>query len=424
MKKILAFLLIVTLLLTSIPAMADNVRTSGLYTYEIKGNGTITITNYDLEHSREVDIYIPQMIDGYVVTGIGDEAFKQESFFSIQKVNITLPEGIKSIGKKAFWNLNLISINIPDSLQTIGYGAFSPCRNCQFKISSNHPYFAVINNCLYNKSQKELIACSWERIEIINRIQTIDIPEGILSIGDYALAGLGNSNGIANFSSTGSNIYLHLPSTLKNIGNYALFYSIIDSIKGNVENVKTIGASSFEEAYIDRGQLAFSSLESIGSFAFYEFNTANLFNYNLTIDLGSSLVSIPEHALDYRENNRRGYIRIDTNNISEIGNNNRSLGGFYKNIDDFSPLLTTIPTGLNPNVKELPETVTVIKEKAFSSTVEDFRLGAYLVDIDVEAFPKGSTFIVDAGSYAELWCSENGFAYTIEGQEDDLSWLN
>jgi len=239
--------------------------------------------------------------------------------------------------------------------------------------------------------------------------KTIDIPEGILSIGDYALA---SAYGIA----------LQLPSTLKNIGNYAFFRSNIISIKGNVENVKTIGNSSFENAYIDRGQLVFSSLESIGPFAFYEFDADKW--GELTIDLGSSLVSIPEHTLDYEDKYNRGYIRIDTNNISEIGNNNRSLGGFYNSIDDFSPLLTTIPTGLNPNVKELPETVTTIKEKAFSSTVEDFRLSACLVDIDVEAFPKGSTFIVDAGSYAELWCSENGFAYTIEGQEDDLSWLN
>lgn len=84
MKKILALSLACVLLLTAIPAMAVDTRKSGLYTYEIKGNGTITIADFDWDNNNG-DIYIPNMIDGYTVTAIGDEAFaKKVTVFTIR----------------------------------------------------------------------------------------------------------------------------------------------------------------------------------------------------------------------------------------------------------------------------------------------------------------------------------------------------
>ena len=66
-----------------------------------------------------------------------------------------------------------------------------------------------------------------------------------------------------------------------------------------------------------------------------------------------------------------------------------------------------------------------IKSNAYTDNVDvvDYYLPSTVKIIAVDAFPKGSTFIVDADSYAELWCSENGFGYSIEGQ-DNLDWLN
>ena len=88
----------------------------------------------------------------------------------------------------------------------------------------------------------------------------------------------------------------------------------------------------------------------------------------------------------------------------------------------FSSKLTTIPAGFELTVP-LPDTVTAISSYAFNSVVTDYQLSSSLTNIAVDAFPKGSTFVVDEGSYAELWCSENGFGYSIEGQ-DNLDWLN
>lgn len=99
------------------------------------------------------------MIDGYTVTAIGDEAFARASSNS-SSYSVTLPEGIKTIGEKAFFRANISEINLPSTLQQIGSAAFYGCPCCQFKPTANHPYFAVIDEGLYSKVNKELIAYS------------------------------------------------------------------------------------------------------------------------------------------------------------------------------------------------------------------------------------------------------------------------
>lgn len=128
MKRLLALCMTVFLLLAASSALADTTRASGLYTYQIKGNGTITITGFDWDKNGTDDIYVPNMIDGYTVTAIGDEAFKcdklqRTSWYTsstankFKTVSVTLPESIKSIGEKAFWNSTLLEINILDAVQ-------------------------------------------------------------------------------------------------------------------------------------------------------------------------------------------------------------------------------------------------------------------------------------------------------------------
>ena len=195
MKKLICWACILVMLMTALPAMADNARKSGQYTYQIKGNGTITITKFHWGMNNG-DIYIPNMIDGYTVTAIGDEAFKRDVMRrdgfgrpenDFETVSLTIPDSIKSIGQKAFWNATLSEINLPDNVQSIGYGAFVGNPSIQFKISSKHPYFAVINGALYSKANKELLAYTHmdETYSEYNHYSYV-VPDGILSIGDYA----------------------------------------------------------------------------------------------------------------------------------------------------------------------------------------------------------------------------------------------
>lgn len=435
MKKIVFLLVSLLLLSSAAPISADNARTSGPYTYEIKGNGTITITDFDWS-KNEADVFIPNMIDGYTVTGIGDGAFAygdiEDSYSAYSRqpkhYAVTLQDGITAIGDKAFWNADISEINIPSSVQSIGAGAFYGCPSCQFKVAPNHSNFAVIDEGLYDKSKKELLALSWKNIPFDSTKRNVTIPEGIRSVGAYSFASAYLGRGI-----------ITLPSTLTTIDDYA-FWNALGVLSGDLSNLTTIGVGAFMKSDCIEEDLTLPSIESIGEMAFQEahidaylkftnapikqlkdktFQNVHVSYKNSISFKGCSLEQIGNEV--YNEKNLS--IFIDVKNCKDIGRGNAGIGYWMIDENYFSPFLTTIPAGLNPYFKSLPPTVTAIESGAYTDVVSDFRLSTSLEDIAVDAFPKGSTFIVDAGSYAELWCSENGFGYSIEGQ-NSLDWLN
>ncbi len=64
--------LIVILLVYATTAFAGTSRSSGHFSYELKGNGTAIITHYWWdEYGKDTDIYVPRLIDIYPVTEIG-----------------------------------------------------------------------------------------------------------------------------------------------------------------------------------------------------------------------------------------------------------------------------------------------------------------------------------------------------------------
>ena len=57
------------------------------------------------------------------MTSIGDYAFHECSSLT----NVTIPQGVTSIGECAFWKAGLTSVDIPDSVTSIGKSAFADC---------------------------------------------------------------------------------------------------------------------------------------------------------------------------------------------------------------------------------------------------------------------------------------------------------
>ncbi|KNY29178.1 leucine-rich repeat protein [Pseudobacteroides cellulosolvens] len=104
-----------------------------------------------------VNISIPNKIDGVSVNTIGDAAFfespnilsvsipgsattiKQGAFASCPNLNtVTIPNSVISIGDAAFSNCPFIkNINLPDSLQSIGAAAFMECGLTDITIPAN-----------------------------------------------------------------------------------------------------------------------------------------------------------------------------------------------------------------------------------------------------------------------------------------------
>ena len=430
MKKSISFLLILTMILSMlciVPAVADgDEKQSGDFSYRIKRNGTAVITGYNFPASaKNLSIAVPITIDGYPVTEIGEEAFSvsYDNREQYQNVSIYLPDGITSIGNFAFRYLCVTALNIPDSVEEIGYGIFSRGNRYYYSdttlnISINHPYFALINGLLYNKQQKKLIASTTSELD------SITIPEGIISIGDYALAGIRLSQ-------------VTFPSTLKTIGSHAFEDCYLKHGDITFANVRTIGAFAFFNCLIDsikKTKIIFQSLEEIGECAFATNRNTSIAGCSaLYVDFDDSPITIIQ---DYAFVSFGYYYseihinKINLKSIVSVGKFNFLLGYRIESASDFPPHLTSIPEGLNPSVNFLPNTVKRIESNAYVTSSSDydkrtdFYLPTSLEYIAEDAFAIGSTFIVEPDSYALRWCKENGFGYKINGEKQDLDWLN
>ena len=103
-------------------------ETYGDFEYGVLDDGTVEITDYHrtTNDGSTINVEIPDKINGRIVTGIGDEAFKYCAILT----SITIPDGVTSIGSNAFYFCtNLRSVTIPDNVTEIYEGAFFNCTS-------------------------------------------------------------------------------------------------------------------------------------------------------------------------------------------------------------------------------------------------------------------------------------------------------
>lgn len=451
------YLLLATLLLML--ASTASAATSGKFKYEIKGNGTATITGYS--GASDENIIIPQMVDGYTVAAIGDKAFYKDEKNKEIGISVTLPESVKSIGDFAFWNANVTSINLPDGLESIGKGVFVGCDEIVYRVSANHPMFAVIDGALYNKAKKELIQGK----------EGARIPEGIRIIGDYAcyrISGCGIAEG-----------KMALPSTIEEIGDYAFFeswnstWSSDDAQQSQSwgENIRKIGDHAFEHASVGNShnridEVIFQipdSVEEIGEACFKNFIVEAGKRGVISIGAESKLRNIPDKAFYNDDWATWGamYIRCEApvSSIGEYafsGHANRtieklnlehveSIGkyafdaaciqffvkipGSCKVISEgaFRDAVSTLVIDrVSVNRIELSDGIEKIESHAFENSAieQPVYLPESLEDIATDAFDSDCQFTVEKGSYAHRWANENAYNCTVNGEEQNLDWLN
>lgn len=474
MKRIAILLIALIILFSTTIALAANTRTTNGFSYEVKGNGTATIVGYN----GSGDIIIPQMLDGYTVASIGDNAFYSAKK-SDKQISITIPETIRTIGDFSFWNMNIASINIPDSVEYIGKGAFVGSNDCNFRISTNHPKYAIIQGALYDKSKKELIKGKEGMI----------IPEGILSIGDYSCYDIGrydwNGNVVKSDARDRTTTFIAeqflLPSTVKRIGDYAFAHSTIRfndstrnyasldegyklSIKIN-DNITEIGDYAFEgvDFRILRTErqhikndyynlILPSSIKAIGEGCFKGTKNSSWMGskydpYFITmIPFEASIREIPAYAFSgscinivintpIEEIGEKAFYNSDVRGINweaveEIGESALEEAEYKVRL----PIPGTCETisaraFFNADLLgfTLSDGVEVVGEKAFHLKNEisnTIYLPGSLTDIAIDAFPLYSQYEVESGSYAQRWADENAFNYSVRGEEQNLDWLN
>ena len=159
---------------------------TSIYTYEVLSDGTIRITSCQ---TSDVNLVIPDTIDGYTVTEIGTSAFANQT--SIQTVKF--PANLKQIGVKAFANCTgLLEVTLPDTIQGAGQLCFSGCT--------------ALKKAVLNKGRINIVYGMFENCTSLTEVV---IPDTVENVAMYA------------FLNCRSLTHLNLPASLKSISVHA-----------------------------------------------------------------------------------------------------------------------------------------------------------------------------------------------------------
>lgn len=269
-KRLLSILLVLLMALTLLPLGAlanDDNKCGENLTWEF-ADGILTISgtgdmydyseNYLAPWSEHcVEITNVTISDG--VTSIGSSAF---CYCSVK--SITLPFGLKHIGASAFFNCpNIQQIKIPDSVEHIDPYAFSFCKGL---------HTVQLPSSLTLISEELFAEC--------DNLKNLSIPDTVTEIGANAFlrctafiletlpSGI-QRIGAAAFENCGRIENLELPKTLESIGEAAFGGTIIDkaSFDGTLEKWAAIGGDG---CGIARDKIDF--LEHICNFSGWEYD--------------------------------------------------------------------------------------------------------------------------------------------------------
>ena len=170
LKKFLAFVMTVVMVLTAVPIAGVTFEAKALeetgrcgknvsYTYdsstgEVVISGIGAMYNYNVFSSPFFKGSIKSVVIEDGVTSIGDEAF----YYCTGLTSITIPDSVTSIGEEAFYGCTgLTSITIPDSVTSIGENTFACTGLTNVSIGNNVKYIGdqAFSWCCHAHARKQ-----------------------------------------------------------------------------------------------------------------------------------------------------------------------------------------------------------------------------------------------------------------------------
>ena len=365
-KRLISLLVAVCMMITMLPLSAVTAFAADTewhpaddgtykYWYTLNSDNTATIRSFagpvnPTKTHAPYDIEIPATLDGYTVTGLGEQSFfertslgsvtlgkniqaiGEEAFYACpilktltingavtsmgkdafadcpSLTSVTLGQNIKTIGEEAFYNCPVLdNVIIPQNVTSIGPRAFNKCTGL-ITLTINSPVmsmgeyaFADCNHLTSLSLCNDLQTIGDHAFEKCTSLKTVNLPKNLTSIGSHA------------FDSCTSLNPIEIPGTVTEIGDYAfyncdglksatieegvqstgvhMFYDCDNLATVNLpESLTTIGAHSFGDCYVLNHVKIPDKVTSIGEGAFVFCRTLS------DLTLGSSLTEIGKEA--------------------------------------------------------------------------------------------------------------------------------
>ena len=359
-KKIIMLLAVV---MTAVLGYAEDFTVNGIKYTGDENTKTATVTGTE-DGFNQTDVVIPEVVNGYTVMKIGDDAFN----WNLNLKTVELPNTVKTIASWAFAEaLNLESVKMPNMLDSIGHQAFQECEKLkEISIPSSVRFIGL----------SAFVGCK--------SIDTIVIPEGIETIKEDCYAGCEALKTVT------------LPSTLKTIERMAFEgCRSLTSIE-LPETVETLGYGCFERSGLTSVHIPASvkKIESIQDThwpfrACFQLTKITIAEDNPVYDSRNGCNAIIETATNKLIEGCAGTVIPE--NVVTIGASAFELCPFktieipnsVTNIEKFAFLGCTKLENIN-----LPDNITVIAEGTFIScdSLRSVKLPKNLKSIENDAF--------------------------------------
>ena len=396
-------------------------NTYTVFEYNLDSEKNATITKYN---GNVAALDIPDTIDGYKVTVIGLNVFKNRTELrtvtlpdSVTEIeadafsgcsnlsNVKLPKNVTSIRRGAFNNCDqLTSIEIPKSLQTGGNysgGAFENCDN--LKEVTFEAGTAKIAYCLFN---------------YCTGLETVAIPDGVTTIGDSAFANCKNLKTLSMADSV-TKIDRYAFSNCSSLNNVVLAQKLTNLGPGAFQGCNKLSTLTLPDSISNMGTDTFadcSSLQTITLSAGCNRISGRMFS-NCT---ALSQIVIPEIVTEIES---YAFYNCDSLTTITIPDGVTKLGAFAFSQ---SELLSTVTFGegltqIDSNAFELcpalrsivlPKKLTKVSDKAFSNctNLTEVTIPRSVTSIgnNVFSYPGRLTIYGVSGTYAETYANSIG----------------
>ncbi|PWM47470.1 MAG: hypothetical protein DBX47_00620 [Clostridiales bacterium] len=372
MKKTIIILGIISFIITlNVGIHADNTE----YLYYIEGGEAVIYGAKKTDKNLE----IPSSLGGFTVKRIDSDAFCNSSI-----VSLSLPNTILTISPRAFCsNLFLQEVTIPASTEYIGNQAFADC-----------PDLSTIN---FEKDSAPIMGIDVFKDSLWLNSQ----PDGDVYIGDIyyqykgdlvydtELAVRENTLVISGgaFMNSDKLVKIHMPSTVKSIGEYSFFgCNNLKSISFP-ENTEVIGKYAFANSGISVAEFN-NNLKRIEDNAFLTCNSLQKAIFN------NGLEYIGPYAF-YNNSSLKEVMISDS--VTNIGNK-----AFYE-----TPIKTL----------HLSESLHTITEDCFYGTeIQSLHIPDSVINIENDAFG-------NCNSLSEITGGDN-IVYMGESVFENTTWIN